>query len=172
MKKLLLLSGILGLLLVPAKTKLLAVEVGGYGWYLGFDGGEGYGAGVVVREDLLEFLMVDFRTGYFESINPITYMIPVEGSVLARIPFPVVSPYAGLGLGYYNFIGGGTDVDSVFGYFGTLGAEASLGDWKVFFEGRYQLLEPEAQSTGFSYTKGEKVDLSGFGLALGVTYTF
>jgi|GEM_PF-5345637 len=174
MKKVVLLLALFSISLVPAKAQLLGVEVGGYGsWLKPADLEQGYGGGAVVRGQVLGFLGVDFRVGYYSFSDPSVDMVPIEGSFMFRLPLPVISFFAGLGGGYYQFSGeDGFSLGAQEGYFANVGVEATLGDWRTFFEWRYQVLEPEVDTAGGGYSKGEEIDFSGYGFSLGVTYMF
>ncbi|MFP4351976.1 MAG: hypothetical protein ACLFRP_08235 [Puniceicoccaceae bacterium] len=175
MKKVVLASLLLSLFsFVSARSQVLGLEIGGYGsWLKPEDLDKGYGGGVVARGQLLEFLGVDARAGYFSFSDPDVDMVPVEASLMLRLPLPVVSLFAGAGGGYYQFSGEkGFDLGDEAGAFGNLGVEGTLGDWKLFFEWRYQLLEPTVDSAGGGFAKGEEIDFSGYGFSLGVLYRF
>lgn len=174
MKKVLLSLGLLSLLLVPAKAQVLGLEAGVYGSYWKpKDLDKGYGGGIVARGQILGFFGMDGRVGYFKFDNPSVDMIPLEATAMFRFPFPILSPFVGLGAGYYQFSGEkGFSLDDQVGYFGTAGVDITLGDLRVFLEWRYQELKPEIGKTGGGYVKGQDLDFSGNGFTLGVTYFF
>lgn len=175
MKKALSFSLLLSLMsFAPAQAQMLGLEVGGYGsWLKPQDLDEGYGGGAVVRGQFLEFLGADVRAGYFSFSDPDVDMVPVEASLMFRLPLPVISFFAGVGGGYYQFSGErGFDLGDEAGAFGNVGVEGTLGDWKLFFEWRYQVLEPSVDSGGRGFAKGDEIDFSGYGFSLGLLYRF
>ena len=159
---------------LPAHAQMLGLEIGGYGsWLKPKDLDEGYGGGVVVRGQLLEFLGADARAGYFSFSDPDVDMVPLEASLMLRLPLPVISFFAGVGGGYYQFSGEkGFDLGDEAGAFGNVGVEGTLGDWKLFFEWRYQVLEPSVDRAGGGFAKNEEIDFSGYGFSLGLLYRF
>jgi len=174
MKKLLLTVAFISVGLLSAKAQLAGLEFGGYGSYWKpKDLDKGYGGGAVVRAQLFGFLGADARVGYFQFDNPTVDMIPIEATALLRFPFPLVSPFAGIGAGYYQFSGEkGFSLDDEAGWFGTAGLDVTLGDLRVFFEWRYQFLEATVGSGGGGFSKGSEIDFSGNGFNLGVTWFF
>tara|TARA_R100000027_G_scaffold67619_1_gene67226 strand:+ start:12919 stop:13443 length:525 start_codon:yes stop_codon:yes gene_type:complete len=174
MKKFLFLFGLLLASLVSSHAQVLGLEAGAYGSYLKpKDLDKGYGGGVILRGQFLGFLGADARVGYFTFSDPSVDMIPMEVSLMFRVPIPIVSFFAGVGGGYYQFSGEkGFSLDDEAGYFGTAGIEATLGDMRLFFEWRYQSLEAEVNKSGGGYVKGQDIDFSGNGFTLGVTYFF
>ncbi len=160
---------------LPFRASAFAgLELGGYGsWWKPSDLKEGHGGGVVARGQLLGFLGGDARIGYFSFSDPDVDMIPAEAALMLRFPLPVIKFFAGAGGGYYQFSGEkGFSLDDEAGYFGSAGIEAALGDWLLFFEWRYNFLEPKVDSAGGGYAEGDKIDFSGSSFSLGVTYAF
>ncbi|MBC2600927.1 hypothetical protein [Puniceicoccus vermicola] len=174
MKKVLLVLGFLSICLVPAKAQLLGLEAGAYGSYWKpKDLDEGHGGGIVARGQIFGFFGLDGRVGYFKFDDPSVDMVPMEVTAMLRFPFPLVSPFVGIGGGYYQFSGEkGFSLDDSTGYFGAAGLDVTLGDLRVFFEWRYQSLEAEVDKTGGGYVRGQDLDFSGNGFTLGVTYFF
>lgn len=174
MKKILLLAALVSFAVLPLRAQVLGLEVGGYGsWWRPADLDKGYGGGAVVRGQFLEFLGVDVRAGYFSFSDPDVDMVPVEAGLMLRVPIPVVSLFAGVGGGYYQFSGEkGFSLDNETGYFGNAGAEVTLGDWRFFLEWRYNVLEPEISKSGAGLVEGKKLDFSGNSFNLGATYKF
>ncbi len=95
-----------------------------YGVYWDADD-PGRGAGLRVRKTFLAFMAVEGRSGYVEFTDSNTELIPAEISVVGRIPF-VISPYAGIGTGYYFVDSDIPGQDDFSGGFAQLGVEASL----------------------------------------------
>ncbi|MEM0967560.1 MAG: outer membrane beta-barrel protein [Verrucomicrobiota bacterium] len=174
MKRVILAASLLCLSFAPAKAFLIDLEAGGYGaWWKPQDLDEGYGGGAVVRGQVIGVLGVDVRAGYFSFSDPSVDMIPIEAALMLRFPIPIVSLFAGLGAGYYQFSGeDGFELKNEQGWFGNAGVEISLSDWRVFLEWRYQLLDAEVDSAGGGFAAGDEIDFSGSGFTLGLTYRF
>jgi len=174
MKRLLLLLGFIAVGLSSANAQFIGLEVGAYGSYWKpKDLDKGYGGGVVARGQLFEFFGIDGRVGYFSFDDPSVEMIPVEVTALLRFPFPLISPFAGVGGGYYQFSGEkGFSLDDETGWFGTAGVDLTLGDLRVFLEWRYQFLEATVKDSVGGLANGSELDFSGNGFNLGVTWFF
>ncbi len=174
MKKILIVLGLLSIFVVPARAQLLGLEAGGYGSYWKpKDLDKGYGGGAILRGQIFEFFGVDVRAGYFSFDDPSVNMVPVEASAVFRFPFPLISPFAGAGAGYYQFSGeDGFSLDDETGAFVSAGLDATLGDLRLFFEWRYNFMKAEVDKAGGGYNKGDEIDFSGNGFSLGVTWFF
>jgi len=174
MKKLIIALVFVSVGLVSAKAQFIGLEFGGYGAYWKpSDLDKGYGGGAVVRAQLIEFLGVDARVGYFSFDDPTVDMVPMEVAALLRFPFPLVSPYAGVGGGYYQFSGEkGFSLGDETGWFGTAGLDLTLGDLRVFLEWRYQFLKATVEDSVGNLVNGDDLDFGGNGFSLGVTWFF
>lgn len=157
-----------------SQAQFIGLEAGGYGSYLkpaDLDRGTGYGA--VVRGQLIEFLGYDVRAGYFSFKNPSVNMVPIEGTVIFRVPLPFSALFVGGGAGYYTFSGErGFSLDNDWGYYPVAGAEVHLGPVLVFFEWKYLFLQPEISRGGGGFAQGDKLDFNGSGFTIGVTLRF
>ncbi len=141
----------LGLLFVAAGCVHADTSITAYGIY--WDGDDpGRGAGVRVRKTFLAFMGVEGRTGYVEFNNTKTELIPAEVSVIGRLPF-VISPYAGVGAGYYFVNSELPGLDNSSGGFAQLGVEASLLWFGAMAEIRYYEME-EKYWNGTAYNVG------------------
>ena len=101
----------------------------------------GYGAGLKYKLSLIDLVSVDGRGGYirFDDGND-SGMVPLEVAFNLGLPGPI-SPYAGVGLGYYF-----TDIPSVddaSGYFGQVGLEFTIVKIGAMIELRYMDLEED-----------------------------
>lgn len=110
-----------------------------YGTYWDADD-SGKGAGLRYKKTILGFAALDGRVGYvnFDAIE--TDMIPLELSLNARLPF-MISPYAGVGAGYYLLDSGAPTYDDTSGYFAQVGVEATFLWFGAMAELRYHDLE-------------------------------
>jgi len=155
-------------------AQFIGLSAGGYGSYLkpaDLDRGTGYGA--VVRGQLIEFLGYDVRGGYYSFKNPSVNMVPVEGTLIFRVPLPFSALFVGGGAGYYMFSGEkGFSLDNDWGYFPVAGAEVHLGPILVFLEWKYLFLDPKISQGGAGFAQGDNLDFSGSGFTLGVTFRF
>lgn len=129
-------------LVIAALTALAAHadhSLTAYGTYWDADD-SGKGAGLRYKKTFLGFGALDGRAGYvnFDSIK--TDMIPLELSINARLPF-IISPYIGVGGGYYLLDSNLGSIDNSGGYFAQLGVEATLLWFGVMAELRYHDLE-------------------------------
>ncbi|MDF7801877.1 hypothetical protein P4C99_20540 [Pontiellaceae bacterium B1224] len=130
----------------PADTSLTA-----YGTYWDADT-EGTGAGLRLKKTFLGFGAAELRGGYvnFNDIN--TDMIPLDVSINARLPF-MISPYAGVGAGYYFMSSDLPGFDNGPGYFAQVGIEATFVLVGVMAEIRYNDLDG-TYFDGTSYNAG------------------
>lgn len=93
----------------------------GYGtWWDGDD--EGYGGGLRLKKTILGFGAVEGRGGYVNFDDTDTDVYPLDVSVNVRLPF-LVSPYAGVGVGYYFIDSPVSALDDGSNYFGQIGVE-------------------------------------------------
>lgn len=109
-----------------------------YGTY--WDGVEpGYGLGLKYSKSLLDIVSVDGRGGYimFDDLAD-TSMIPLEVAFNLGFPGPI-SPYAGVGVGYYLI--DNPTIDDASGYFGQIGIEFTIVKIGAMAELRYLDLE-------------------------------
>lgn len=109
-----------------------------YGTY--WDGeNAGYGAGLRYSRSLLDMVSVDGRAGYirFDDYSQ-TEMVPLEVAFNLGIPGPV-SPYVGVGLGYY--LVDHPLFDDTSGCFGQLGLEFTVLKIGAMVELRYMDLD-------------------------------
>ena len=122
-----------------------------YGVY--WDGDDsGRGAGLRYRQTFMAFLAAEARTGYVEFTDTNTEVIPTEVSVIARLPF-MVSPYAGVGSGYYFVESDIAGLDDFSGGFIQLGVEATFLWIGAMAEIRYYEME-ESYLDGPAYNVG------------------
>jgi len=122
-----------------------------YGIY--WDGDDpGRGAGLRVRKTILAFLAAEGRAGYVEFTDSNTEIVPMEASVIVRMPF-VVSPYAGVGAGHYFVNSDIPGFDDFNGGFVQLGVEASILWFGAMAEVRYYEME-EDYLDGAAYSVG------------------
>jgi hypothetical protein len=132
--------------LAQADTSLTA-----YGSYWDADT-SGTGAGLQLKKTFLAFGAVELSGGYvdFNDIN--TEMIPLEVAINARLPF-FISPYAGVGAGYYIFNTDISGLDDNPGTFAQLGIEATFLMVGLMAEVRYNDLDG-TYFDGTSYNAG------------------
>lgn len=115
------------------KTTLTA-----YGTYWDQKTDPAYGAGLRLSKSLIDILYVDARGGYVKTDDTQTEMIPLEASLNIGLP-GMITPYAGLGAGYY-FVDSKV-ADDVGGYFAQLGVEFIFTKIGALAELRYLDLE-------------------------------
>ena len=140
-----------GAVLACAGSAVADTSLTAYG--VSWDGDDpGRGAGLRVRKTFLAFMAVEGRTGYVEFSDSNTELIPAEISVVGRIPF-VISPYAGIGTGYYFVESDTPGKDDFSGGFAQLGVEASLLWFGAMAEIRYYEME-ESYWDGTAYNLG------------------
>lgn len=111
-----------------------------YGTY--WDGeSAGRGLGLKYSKSLLDLISVDGRGGYimFDDVDDTT-MVPLEASFNISL-LGIITPYAGVGVGYY-FIDNPL-FDDASGYFGQIGLEVTIVNIGVMAELRYMDLEGE-----------------------------
>ncbi len=122
-----------------------------YGVY--WDGDDpGKGAGVRVRKSFLAFMAVEGRTGYVDFADSNTKVIPAEISVIGRLP-TFISPYVGLGTGYYFVDSDRPGVNDFGGGFAQLGVDVSILWFGAMAEIRYYEME-ESDWNGAAYNLG------------------
>lgn len=113
-----------------------------YGTY--WDGDDsGRGVGVRVKKTFLAFLVAEGRTGYYEFTGSDTELVPVDVAVSARLPF-MISPYAGIGTGYYFASSDTYNLDNFAGGFVQVGVEATFVWIGALAEVRYYEMEEDA----------------------------
>ena len=101
------------------------------------DTGRGVGGKLDYR--LLGMLFVEGRVGYVDFDD--ASVVPLEGSLNLKLPLPL-TPYGGVGYGYYLTDGGGLENGS--GVYAQLGATLELFGVGVFAEARLMDLEEDA----------------------------
>lgn len=113
-------------------------SVAAYGTY--WDGEDaGYGVGAKYGLSLIDILFADARAGYITfDDNVDTTMVPLEVSINLGFPGPI-TPYAGVGVGYYLIDNPLLDDSS--GYFGQIGLEFTIIKIGALVELRYTDLE-------------------------------
>ncbi|MDF7807578.1 hypothetical protein P4E94_09030 [Pontiellaceae bacterium B12219] len=132
--------------LAHADTSLTA-----YGTYWDADS-SGTGAGLRLKKTFLGFGAAELRGGYIDFSDIDTEMIPLDVSINARLPF-FISPYAGVGAGYYIFNSDMPNLDNNPGYFAQLGLEATFLLVGVMAEVRFNDLDG-TYFDGASYNAG------------------
>ncbi len=100
----------------------------------------GKGGGLRLKKTFLGFGAIEGRGGYVEFSDTNTEMYPLDVSLNVRLPF-FISPYAGVGAGYYYIDSDLSAQDNVSGYFGQLGVEATLIWFGAMVEVRFHDLE-------------------------------
>lgn len=111
-----------------------------YGTY--WDGeNAGYGLGLKYSKSLLDMVSVDGRGGYIVFDDAVdTTMVPLEVAFNLGLPGPI-TPYAGVGLGYYLI--DHPLFDDASGYFAQVGLEFTLVKIGAMVELRYMDLEED-----------------------------
>lgn len=122
-----------------------------YGTYWDADS-SGKGAGLRLKQTFLGFGAVDGRAGYINYDSIKTDMVPLELSINARLPF-MISPYVGVGGGYYALKSDLPGFDNGTGVFGQLGVEATFIWIGAMAEVRWHDLEKD-YFDGTSYNAG------------------
>lgn len=132
-------------------TALLMSIIGGahadtvltaYGSYWEGDD-SGRGVGIRLKKTVLAFLALEGRTGYYEFSGSDTEVIPADVAVSARLPF-MISPYAGIGAGYYFADSSTYSLDNFSGSFVQVGVEATFVWIGALAEVRYYDMEEDA----------------------------
>lgn len=122
--------------LAPADTSLTA-----YASYWDTDqAGEGSGYGGRLKKTFMAFGSFEFRGAAIDMDDEDTTLYPLDASVNVRIPF-LISPYAGVGLGYTYVDSGRRNRDDMTGVFAHVGLEATLVWVGVMAEIRAQDME-------------------------------
>lgn len=137
-----------GLLLscANADTSLTA-----YGTY--WDGEDiGKGGGLRLKKTFLAFAAVEGRGGYVDFSDTDTQVVPVDVSLNLRLPF-FISPYIGVGAGYYFVDSDQLSSDDQSGYFTQLGVEATFLWFGAMAEIRWHDIE-EGYLDGHSINAG------------------
>lgn len=138
-------------LAMMASSSLADTSLTAYGTYWDADN-EGAGAGLRLKKTFLAFAAVDVRGGYINFSDTNTEAIPLEASINARLPF-FISPYIGLGAGYYFLDSDLADMDDSAGYFAQLGVEATFIWFGAMAEVRFHDLD-EDYLDGTSFNLG------------------
>jgi opacity protein-like surface antigen len=136
---------------ILATTTLADTSITGYGTYWDAES-SGAGVGVRLKKTFLGFGAAEVRGGYVNFDDIKTDMIPLDISINARLPF-MISPYAGVGAGYYFMDSDIPGFDNSTGYFAQLGVEATFVMIGVMAEIRYNDLEG-SYFDGASYNAG------------------
>ncbi len=97
---------------------------------------DSYGAGLKLSKSLLDLVYVDGRAGYTEA--DAIEMLPFEASLNVGLP-GLISPYAGIGAGYY--VVDSDRFDNLAGYYGQCGLEFIFTKVGASAELRYLDLE-------------------------------
>ena len=141
---------ILATALSVAATLHADTSLTAYGTY--WEGDDtGKGGGLRLKKTFLGFGAVEGRGGYVEFSNTNTEIYPLDISINARLPF-IISPYAGIGAGYYYTRSDRAELDNISGYFGQIGVEATLVWFGAMAEIRFHDLEG-------SYFDGRSVNI-------------
>lgn len=112
----------------------------------------GKGAGLRLKRTFLGFGAVEGRGGYVEFSDTNTEIYPLDVSINVRLPF-IISPYAGIGAGYYYTKSDLSSMDNTSGYFGQIGVEATFVWFGAMAEVRFHDLEG-SYLDGTSYNVG------------------
>lgn len=129
----------LSVVLAIASTLRADTSLTAYGTY--WEGDDtGKGGGVRLTKTFLGFGAVDGRGGYVEFSDTNTEVYPLDVSINVRLPF-LISPYAGIGAGYYHTDSDLPGVDNTSGYFGQIGVEATFLRFGAMAEIRFHDLE-------------------------------
>jgi len=100
----------------------------------------GKGGGLRLKKTFLGFGAVEGRGGYVEFSDTNTEVYPLDVSINARLPF-MISPYAGIGAGYYYTSSDLPGLDNSSGYFGQIGVEATFLWFGAMAEVRFHDLD-------------------------------
>ena len=100
----------------------------------------GKGGGLRLKKTFLGFGAVEGRGGYVSFSETNTEVVPLDISINARLPF-MISPYAGVGAGYYFIDSDVPGSDNASGYFGQIGVEATFIWIGAMAELRYYEIE-------------------------------
>ena len=118
-------------------SALLGGSAALYGTYWNADE-SGYGAGLKLNKSLFDILYIDGRGGYVSFDSGKVEVIPLEASLNIGLPGPI-TPYAGVGVGYYLIDAPGAE--DLSGQFGQIGIEFTILKLGVMAELRYLELE-------------------------------
>ncbi len=149
--KLVSLSALL-LLGLAANSLALGTTFSAYGTYWKGDYDEGLGGGVRLKKSLLDILSVDGRGGYVDFDSATVKLVPLEASLNIGLPGPI-TPYAGVGAGYYLVDAKNDHLDDLGGYFAQVGIEVTLFKIGALAELRYLDVEKD-YFDGFSANVG------------------
>lgn len=137
--------------LIAAGYATADTSLSAYGTYWEADS-SGRGAGLRLKKTVLGFGAVEARGGYVNFDDIETDMIPLDASINVRLPF-MISPYAGVGAGYYFLDSDSGGMDDTSGFFAQVGVEATFLWIGALAEVRYYDLE-ENYFDGPSYNIG------------------
>ncbi len=142
---------LLSALAMMACPSLADTSITAYGTYWDAES-SGTGAGLRLKKTFLGFGAAEVRGGYvnFDEID--VEMIPLDVSLNARLPF-MISPYIGVGAGYYITNSDLPGFDNTAGYFGQIGIEITFIWIGAMAEIRYYDIE-EAYFDSPAYNVG------------------
>ena len=141
MKRSMIVLSISTILCLAGTAHALETSLAGYATYWNADrAGDGVGVGLRLQKVLVGMLAADASGGYVDFTNSDTQIIPLEASLKLSLPL-FISPYAGVGAGYYVVDSDIPGYDDSAGYFGTLGLEFKILAVGAFAEVRYVDIE-------------------------------
>jgi outer membrane protein W len=152
-------------------------DVAPYGSYV--DAGDlshSYGGGAKAKLAILDFLAVDARASYLRTDVGKVDMVPLEATAIFQIRLlkETLTPYAGIGVGYYMFASGDVDLKNDVGFYPMLGLEfrpTKSKKFGIFAEVRYLFLESDLDDFSPDI-RGSSADMDGVGVNVGVLFRF
>lgn len=151
------------------------IEFGVFGSYLDSDDlGDGYGGGVKLELQPIDWLGIDARASYIGFDSPNVDMYPLELAALLNIPLAneQIVPYAGVGVGYYMFDADGFDMDDNVGFFPVVGLEIGAYNLSFLVEARWLFLDSDLSDAASDFGDMNEAGLDGLGINLGLLFRF
>ncbi len=151
------------------------IEMGAFGSSLDSDDlGQGYGGGVKLEFNLIDWISVDGRASYIRFADTKVNMVPLEAAAFLNFPMAGerIVPYIGAGAGYYLFEAQDANLDNKVGFFPLAGLE--IGLWRISFlaEARWLFLQTDVESAEGELRNLREADIDGLGVNLGVLFRF
>lgn len=165
------------LFMVPLFARAENMSLGAFGTYHKFDDwGENWGAGAKWRLDFAKYLGVDVRGSWIRLEDLRADLVPVEVTLLAQLPLPDgVTPYIGIGGGYYFFLGDESAAEDNAGFYPLVGVELAFGEssnWSMFVEARWLFLETDVDAAWDSARNYSDANMDALGINFGISLRF
>ena len=152
-----------------ASGQLLELAItGGATYWDTEDVGDIYGVNLGVELALVDWFVVEGRSGYLQGERYDLEIVPLEVAGLLRLSlFDTIEPYGGLGVGQYFFSATGIETSDQQAIFPIAGLDVHLPTTNITLTG-------EARWMFFTDSVSDEVDsdVDGLALSLGVMWSF